>query len=118
VTTLDPGAIEVFTQGFTSSPFSTALRATRADPTITEGFEVLVHEVMAAMTMLPSVRENSSPSTSIFTIRGPPSGASRRAECVAPPVATAGSGEPPPVAPTFRERPPSPDQLSAVRSSV
>ena len=37
-------------------PFSTALRATSPAAIITSGLEVLVHEVMAAITTSPSVR--------------------------------------------------------------
>ena len=43
----------VFTQGLTVRPRSTALRASRAAPSITDGFEVLVHEVIAAITTAP-----------------------------------------------------------------
>src|SRR3984957_3268447 len=53
MTTLEPGARVVLTQGLRSSPASTALRATRAAPIMTDGLEVLVHEVMAAMTTEP-----------------------------------------------------------------
>ena len=53
MTTREPGASEHFTFGFTFSPFSTAFFATRPAATITEGFEVLVQEVMAAITTEP-----------------------------------------------------------------
>src|SRR5258708_19670086 len=53
MTTLEPGASVVFTQGLRSRPASTALRASSAAPTITDGLEVLVHEGMAAMTTEP-----------------------------------------------------------------
>src|SRR5262249_4642857 len=53
MTTLEPGASVVFTHGLRSSPASTALRASSAAPTITDGLEVLVHEVMAAITTEP-----------------------------------------------------------------
>jgi hypothetical protein len=43
----------VLTHGFTASPRSTAFRASRPAPTITDGFEVLVHEVIAAITTAP-----------------------------------------------------------------
>ena len=49
VTTWDPGANEVLTDGLTVRPFSTARLATSPAPTITYGLDVLVHEVMAAM---------------------------------------------------------------------
>ena len=48
-----PGASEVFTQGLTASPLATALRATRPAAIITLGFEVLVQEVIAAITTSP-----------------------------------------------------------------
>ena len=50
MTTLDPGARVVFTHGLRDSPASTAFLASSAAPTMTDGFEVLVHEVMAAIT--------------------------------------------------------------------
>ncbi len=43
----------VFTHGLELSPFSTALRASSAAPSITSGFEVLVHDVIAAITTAP-----------------------------------------------------------------
>ena len=46
---MEPGARVVLTHGLRSSPFSTAFLASRAAPIITEGFEVLVHEVIAAI---------------------------------------------------------------------
>src|SRR6516164_8272385 len=55
-TTCEPGASEVFTQGFTVSPLATALRASKPAPIITLGLEVLVHEVMAAITTSPGPR--------------------------------------------------------------
>jgi hypothetical protein len=63
VTTWDPGARLVFTQGWTVSPRSTAFLARRPAPTMTEGLEVLVQDVMAATTMLPSPTSTSSPSS-------------------------------------------------------
>src|ERR1700730_4176237 len=62
MTTLDPGASVVFTQGFVDSPRSTALRASRAAPIITCGLDVLVHEVMDAMTTAPWSSSNETPS--------------------------------------------------------
>ncbi len=43
----------VLTHGLRVRPRSTALRASRPAATITDGFDVLVHEVMAAMTTAP-----------------------------------------------------------------
>src|SRR6266571_2584559 len=53
MTTLDPGASVVFTHGLRVRPASTALRASSAAPTITNGFDVLVQEVIAAITTDP-----------------------------------------------------------------
>jgi hypothetical protein len=50
---LEPGESEVFTQGGTRSPAARARRASKPAPIISAGFEVLVHEVMAAMTTEP-----------------------------------------------------------------
>ena len=53
MTTVEPGASEVFTQGLRCSPCWTALRASRPAPIITLGLEVLVQLVIAAMTTRP-----------------------------------------------------------------
>src|SRR6516225_6569283 len=53
MTTLDPGASVVFTHGLRFRPRSTAFLASRAAPTMTEGLDVFVQEVMAAITTLP-----------------------------------------------------------------
>src|ERR1700733_12624997 len=50
VTTLEPGASEVLTQGLTVRPFWTALRARIPAPSMTDGLEGLVQLVIAAMT--------------------------------------------------------------------
>src|SRR5205807_9602331 len=47
VTTFEPGASEVFTHGWTSSPRWTALRASTPAPSITEGLDVFVQLVIA-----------------------------------------------------------------------
>jgi len=62
VTTFEPGAIEVLTHGLTLRPFSTAFLASIAAAIITEGFEVLVHEVIDAITTAPWNRSYVSPS--------------------------------------------------------
>src|SRR5580704_17143816 len=54
MTTREPGASEVFTQGLALRPRSTAFRARRPAATITWGFDVLVQLVMAAITTSPS----------------------------------------------------------------
>src|SRR5829696_2783512 len=90
VTTLDPGARLVLTCGATESPFSTAFLANRPAPIITEGLEVLVQLVMAAMTAEPCVRESSSPST--VTVMAPVGSASGLPFSGSPPDV----GSPPP----------------------
>src|SRR3954466_3084224 len=62
MTTFEPGASDVFTHGLRCRPRSTALRASRPAPTITNGFDVLVHDVMAATTTAPWSISTSSPS--------------------------------------------------------
>ena len=61
MTTREPGARLVLTQGLLCRPFFAALRASRPAAIITEGLEVLVHEVMAAMTTLPWESEKTCP---------------------------------------------------------
>ncbi len=63
VTTFDPGASDVFTHGLERSPRATALRASTPAPTITDGFEVLVQLVMAAITTSPWSSSKVSPSS-------------------------------------------------------
>ena len=53
MTTLLPGASEVFTQGLVPSPRSTAFFARSPAASSTAGLLVLVQEVMAAMTTAP-----------------------------------------------------------------
>src|SRR6202521_4976616 len=55
-TTCEPGASEVLTQGLGLSPFALAFLANSPAPTITLGLEVLVHEVIAAITTSPCPR--------------------------------------------------------------
>src|SRR5215208_2061531 len=81
ITTFEPGASEVLTHGLTSRPRSTALRASRPAPIITEGLEVLVQEVMAAMTTCPWSSSVSVPSASVTCET-----ASMRSATCAPPV--------------------------------
>src|ERR1700684_2620455 len=52
-TTCEPGASDVLTHGFTLNPFSTAFLASKPAAIITLGFEVLVQEVIAAITTSP-----------------------------------------------------------------
>src|SRR5919202_4092937 len=65
MTTLDPGASVVFTHGFVARPRSTAFLASSAAPIITCGFDVLVHEVIAAMTTWPWSTSVSVPSSMV-----------------------------------------------------
>src|SRR5918997_2453116 len=54
MTTFEPGASEVFTHGLLRSPRSTAFLASSPAPIITDGFDVFVQDVIAAMTTDPS----------------------------------------------------------------
>src|SRR6201986_1624668 len=62
-TTWLPGASDVLTHGFALRPLAAALRASRPAPISTLGFEVLVQEVIAAITTSPWPRSNLRPST-------------------------------------------------------
>src|SRR5918997_110813 len=62
VTTFEPGARLVFTCGATLRPFSTAFFARSPAPIMTDGFEVLVQLVIAAITAEPCVMEAFWPS--------------------------------------------------------
>src|SRR5690349_3576238 len=53
MTTREPGASEVFTHGFGARPRCAAFFASRAAAIITSGLEVLVQEVIAAITTAP-----------------------------------------------------------------
>ena len=55
VTTREPGARLALTQGLVARPFSTAFLASSPAATITEGFDVLVQLVIAAITTEPWV---------------------------------------------------------------
>src|SRR5688500_8979372 len=54
----------VLTQGRTLSPRSTAFFASSPAPTITLGFDVFVHDVIAAITTVPSPISASTPASS------------------------------------------------------
>src|SRR6184192_4073120 len=62
MTTLEPGASVVFTHGLRFRPRSTAFLASSAAPTITCGLEVLVQDVIAAITTAPWSTSNGVPS--------------------------------------------------------
>ena len=55
MTTFEPGARLALTQGLVLSPLSTAFLASRPAATITDGFDVLVQLVIAAITTEPWV---------------------------------------------------------------
>ena len=59
VTTLEPGASELFTHGLRVKPNSWAFLAKRPAPIITLGLLVLVQLVMAAITTAPFFRMHS-----------------------------------------------------------
>src|SRR2546421_1149929 len=61
--------MEVLTHGLTDRLFSTALRASSAAPSMTDGFEVLVQEVIEAITTAPWSSTNS-PRSDDFTSTG------------------------------------------------
>ncbi len=69
MTTFEPGARDVLTYGGTRRPRATALRARRPAPSITDGFEVLVQLVIAAMTTAPWPIVALAPATSSGTVR-------------------------------------------------
>src|SRR5882757_5279627 len=68
MTTLEPGASVVLTQGLRCNPRSTAFLASSAAPIITEGLDVLVHEVIAAMTTAPWSTSVSVPSSRVTLV--------------------------------------------------
>src|ERR1700755_2823361 len=62
-TTWLPGASDVFTQGLAVRPLAAALRASSPAPISTLGFDVLVQDVIAAITTSPWPRSKLRPST-------------------------------------------------------
>ena len=97
MTTFDPGARLVFTHGLRSRPRSIAFLASSPAPTITEGLEVLVQLVIAAITTAPWKSSNSVPFSSLT---GAPDGGSVTAVAVGSRPAS-GSGSPAPVMPAI-----------------
>jgi hypothetical protein len=67
VTAFDPGASEVLTVGDTVSPRATAFLASSPAPTMTVGFDVFVHDVIAAMATEPVRISARAPSISTST---------------------------------------------------
>src|ERR1700744_2495010 len=80
MTTLDPGASVVLTQYVLLRHAAPAFLASRAAPTMTDGLEVLVQEVMAAITTEPWSMVTSVPSSIVTRVgvecSGRPSSAS------------------------------------------
>src|SRR6476646_3841617 len=68
MTTLEPGASVVFTHGLRASPASTAFLASSAAPTITDGLDVFVQDVIAAITTEPWSIVTSVPSSSVTVV--------------------------------------------------
>ncbi|MNR14394.1 hypothetical protein D3C85_1308680 [compost metagenome] len=94
VTTLEPGAREDLTQGRRVRPFSTAFFASRPAAIITLGLEVLVQEVMAAMTTAPSPKGKLWPSSRVtgpLFAAGAPSGLSCRPRSSSKALGTCGN---------------------------
>src|SRR6266516_2109449 len=65
MTTFEPGASVVFTHGLLVRPRSTAFLASTAAATITDGLDVFVQEVIAAITTAPWSSTNDVPSASV-----------------------------------------------------
>src|ERR1051326_4365966 len=65
MTTFEPGARVVFTHGLRDRPRSTAFLASSAAPIITDGLDVLVHDVIAAIATAPWSSVNDVPSDKV-----------------------------------------------------
>ena len=61
MTTCEPGANVVLTQGLRVRPFSTAFLASKPAAIITDGLDVFVQEVIAAITTEPCATSKFSP---------------------------------------------------------
>ncbi len=72
VTTFDPGARDVLTCGGTSRPSSQAFFASNPAPIKTNGFDVFVQLVIAAITTEPFFILALSPSITIFSDKPKP----------------------------------------------
>src|SRR6266849_219829 len=83
-TTCEPGASEVLTQGLTVKPLAAALRARSPAPIMTLGLEVLVHDVMAAITTSPWPRSWLRPGTGTRLPISAPLPNSRSIDCAKP----------------------------------
>src|SRR5690348_10199900 len=99
MTTREPGASEVLTQGLTVRPRSTAFLASRPAAIITAGLDVLVQLVMAATTtwpwssshVAPSARVTDTGLETLGTIGSSPSGTSGAVARAIGPCAAGGS---------------------------
>ena len=59
----------VFTNDWTRRPFATAFCASKPAPSMTEGFEVFVHDVMAAITTAPCASVSVCPFDRTLAVR-------------------------------------------------
>src|SRR6202158_378104 len=78
MTTLEPGARLVFTHDFERSPRSTAFLASRPAAISTDGFDVFVQLVIAAITTLPSCIVARVPFAPITAVLGAAPSPSRK----------------------------------------
>src|SRR5687768_508146 len=86
MTTFEPGASVVFTHGLRDRPFSTAFFASSAAPIITDGFDVLVQDVIAAIATAPWSTSNSAPSrVTLVGLLGRPAAPSAAVKCAGAP---------------------------------
>src|SRR5688572_20507941 len=60
--------MDVLTHGLTARPLSTAFLASSAAPSITEGFEVLVHDVIEEITTAPWSSSKDVPSAVVTRV--------------------------------------------------
>ena len=88
-----PGASEVLTHGFCLRPRRLALRASRPAPISTLGFEVLVQEVIAAITTSPWPRSKSVAFDGVALRAGRRSSCTRLPARSAKPAAMPSSGD-------------------------
>ncbi len=81
MTTREPGASEVLMPARTVRPRPTAARASRPAAIITSGFEVFVHEVIAAISTSPWPRSAGSASSRFSAGAPPPASGTRTSIC-------------------------------------
>src|SRR4051794_37989003 len=68
MTTFEPGASVVLTHGLRCRPFSTAFFASSAAPTMTDGLDVFVQDVIAAIATAPWSISQSVPSDKVMRV--------------------------------------------------